>query len=187
MSNIDHQGEPRTRSAARPSPAGPTKRRTTQSPAEPRLREPLTKEQSAALARIQSSWNERPRDVPKVERFLARTIVAHRIPLELVSAAINVPYVRVVRIVKRVTGKVPSALAITEARAANHISHQEMIALLSNREYDPPIGGNSGLVDVRQQPNSVTVLQQAYLRGIVTQGELWSIGDSISVRKAPEK
>lgn len=144
--------------------------------------EHLTREQQIALLRIRALWNERPREVPRAERAVAKLMVEHRIPVEQVMQATLLPYVRVVRIVKRATGKMPSALAITEARVAEVISQAEMIALLSNREYDPAIGTNTGLVDVRQQPNSVSVLQQAYLRGLVTQGELWAIGDSITVR-----
>lgn len=143
----------------------------------------LNREQQAALERIRALWDTKPRDAPNVERAVAHSVVAHRIPVEHVTAALGVPYARVVRIVKRVTGKMPSALAIMEARAEDLLTQQEMITLLSNREYDPPVGNNTGVVDVRNHPNSVSVLQQAYLRGLVTQGELWAIGDSITIRK----
>lgn len=151
----------------------------------------LGRAQQLALKRIHAVWNERPRDVPKAERAVAQTMVEHRIPIEHVCAATELPYARVVRMLKRVTGKMPTALAITEARRNDLITQSEMITLLSNREYDPAVsqGGRSAesgdeAIDLRRHPNSVSVLQQAYLRGLVTQGELWSIGDSIKVRDA---
>lgn len=144
----------------------------------------LTRDQQAAVSRICALWQRKPRDLPRVERTVAQTMVEHRVPIEYVTAALGLTYVRVARMVKRATGKLPSALAVTEARAAEHITQPEMIALLSHREYDPPVSRHHGVTDVRHCPNSVSVLQQAYFRGLVTQGELWAIADTITVRKS---
>lgn len=153
----------------------------------------ITRNQQLALTKIRAVWEHRPRNVPRAERTVAHLMVEHRLPIEKVIETLGLPYVRVVRILKRATGKMPSALAITEARAAGVITQEDMIVLLSNREYDAPISNDTRPgktaheeIDLRQHPNSVSVLQQAYFRGMVTQGELWSISDSITVRKARE-
>ncbi|KAB1643112.1 hypothetical protein [Gulosibacter chungangensis] len=150
----------------------------------------VVRDQQLALSKMRGIWERRPRNVPHAERAVAHLMVEHRIPIETVTETLGLSYVRVVRILKRATGRMPSALAITEARAAGVIGQEDMITLLSNREYDAPIsnGTRPGTaahdeIDLRQRPNSVSVLQQAYFRGLVTQGELWLISDSITIRK----
>ncbi|MGO1544526.1 MAG: hypothetical protein ACTHXA_09335 [Gulosibacter sp.] len=147
---------------------------------------PLHPRQRRILDSLRTLWSQSPRYRPQIQRAVSVAVLDAQVPLQVIADVLELPYFRAVRLVKRATGLVPTALATTVARAENRLTQAEMIALLSNREYDPPLGTNTGIVDVEAHPNSVSVLQQAYLRGLVTQGELWEIADTITVRAASE-